>query len=33
MEARGVHYTVVGGVPVHENGSYTGAKPGQVLRS
>ncbi|HKD69435.1 MAG TPA: amidohydrolase family protein [Candidatus Binataceae bacterium] len=33
MEARGVHYTVVGGVPVHENGSYTGAKPGQVLRA
>jgi N-acyl-D-amino-acid deacylase len=33
MEARGVHHTVVGGVPVYEHGQYTGALPGQVLRS
>jgi N-acyl-D-aspartate/D-glutamate deacylase len=33
MEARGVHHTVVAGVPVYEHGNYTGALPGQVLRS
>jgi N-acyl-D-aspartate/D-glutamate deacylase len=33
MEARGIHHTVVNGVPVYENGTYTGALPGQVLRS
>ena len=33
MEARGVRHTVVNGVPVYENGAYTGALPGQVLRS
>ncbi|HEV3114131.1 MAG TPA: amidohydrolase family protein [Candidatus Binataceae bacterium] len=33
MEARGIHHTVVNGVPVYENGNYTGALPGQVLRS
>jgi N-acyl-D-aspartate/D-glutamate deacylase len=33
MEARGVHHTVVGGVPVYEHGQYTGALPGQVLHS
>jgi N-acyl-D-amino-acid deacylase len=33
MEARGVHHTIVNGVPVHQNGNYTGALPGQVIRS
>jgi N-acyl-D-amino-acid deacylase len=33
MEARGVVHTVVNGVPVYENGKYTGALPGAVLRS
>jgi len=33
MEARGIHHTIVNGVPVHRNGSYTGALPGQVIRS
>jgi N-acyl-D-amino-acid deacylase len=33
MEARGIHHTIVNGVPVHRNGSYTGAKPGEVVRS
>jgi N-acyl-D-aspartate/D-glutamate deacylase len=33
MEARGVQHTIVGGEPVHENGTYTGALPGKVLRS
>jgi N-acyl-D-aspartate/D-glutamate deacylase len=32
MEARGMLHTVVNGVPVHRNGAYTGALPGQVIR-
>ena len=32
MEARGMHHTIVNGVPVHQNGNYTGALPGQVIR-
>ncbi|MBV8084436.1 MAG: amidohydrolase family protein [Chloroflexi bacterium] len=31
--ARGVHWTVVNGEPIVEDGSVTGALPGQVLRS
>ena len=33
MPATGVIHTVVNGVPVYENGRYTGATPGEVLRS
>lgn len=33
MEAHGIHHTIVNGVPVHQNGNYTGAVPGQVIRS
>jgi N-acyl-D-aspartate/D-glutamate deacylase len=31
--AEGMAYVIVGGVPVHENNEYTGARPGVVLRS
>ena len=33
MPATGVIHTVVNGVPVYENGRYTGATPGEVLSS
>ncbi|HKA52693.1 MAG TPA: amidohydrolase family protein, partial [Candidatus Binatia bacterium] len=33
MPATGVIHTVVNGVPVYEDGRYTGATPGEVLRS
>ncbi len=33
MPATGVIHTVVNGVPVYEHGRYTGAMPGEVLRS
>ena len=33
MPATGVIHTVVNGVPVYEHGRYTGATPGEVLRS
>jgi len=33
MEARGIEHTIVNGVPVYENGKFTGALPGAVLRS
>ncbi len=33
MEARGIEHTIVNGVPVYENGKFTGALPGTVLRS
>ncbi len=33
MEARGVHHTIVNGVPINEHGKYTGALPGAVIRS
>ena len=33
MPATGVIHTVVNGVPVYENGRYTGALPGEVLHS
>jgi N-acyl-D-amino-acid deacylase len=33
MEARGIQHTVVNGVPIYENGRFTGAMPGVVLRS
>ena len=32
MEARGMHHTIVNGVPIHQNGNYTGALRGQVIR-
>jgi len=33
MEARGIEHTIVNGVPVYENGKFTGAMAGTVLRS
>jgi N-acyl-D-aspartate/D-glutamate deacylase len=33
MPSRGMHYTIVGGEPVFENGEDTGARPGVHLRS
>ena len=33
MEARGIEHTIVNGVQVYENGKFTGALPGTVLRS
>jgi N-acyl-D-aspartate/D-glutamate deacylase len=33
MPATGVIHTIVNGVPVYENGRYTGATPGEVLSS
>lgn len=33
QEARGIHYTIVNGEVVYENGKHSGAMPGEVLRS
>jgi N-acyl-D-amino-acid deacylase len=33
QEARGIHYTIVNGELIYENGKHTGALPGEVLRS
>jgi len=33
MPATGMIHTIVNGVPVYEHGRYTGATPGEVLRS
>jgi N-acyl-D-amino-acid deacylase len=33
QEAKGIHYTIVNGEVVYDNGKHTGALPGEVLRS
>jgi N-acyl-D-aspartate/D-glutamate deacylase len=33
QEARGIHYTIVNGEVVYDNGKHTGALPGEILRS
>ena len=33
MPSQGIHYTIVNGTPIFENGEMTGVNPGKVLRS